>query len=101
EKDEKSAKGHGGGGVLAAIAGLVRVTRDDEQRDGADYEWERVDDTGVQAAELLEIFGGAGQPEKQAHLAADKTEINGGQNENLRAHQRAQVRNVFGAFEFG
>src|SRR6202158_1611956 len=99
QKNEDTAEGHGGRGVHAALASLVRVTRNDKQSDGADDEWKCVDDSGVQAAELLEIFRGAGQPEEQAHLAADKTEVDGGEHKNLRARQSAQVGNVFGAFQ--
>src|SRR6266436_6250043 len=76
------------------------MTRDDKQSDGADNERKREDDAGVQTAELFEIFSAAGQPEKQAHLATNKTEVDGGEDENLRTHQCPQVRYVFGTFKF-
>lgn len=101
EKNERAAKRHGGGGVLATLTGLVRVASDKEQSEGPENEWEGVDDASVQTAELLEVFGGAGQPEKQAHLAADKAEVDGGEDENLRSHQSAEVGDIFGTFEKG
>ena len=101
EKDEEAAEAHGGRGVHPALARFVRVAGDDEQKDSANDERKGVDDAGAQTAELPEIFSGAGQPEEQTHLATDKTEIDGGEDENLGAHQRAQVGNVFGAFQIG
>src|SRR6266436_5949869 len=99
EKDEEASEAHGGRGVHAALARFVRMAGDDEQKDSANNERKGVDDAGAQTAELLEMFRGAGQPEEQTHLAADETKVDGGEDENLGAHESAQVRNVFGAFQ--
>src|SRR5713226_10183659 len=99
EKNEDPAEAHGCGHVHTTLASFVGMAGDDEQKDGANDEWKRIDDAGAQATELLESFRGSGQPEEQAHLAANKTKINGGENENLRAHECAQVRYVFGTFK--
>ena len=82
-EDAAASEGHYCGGVQAAFVGAVGVAAYDNQRYTSGYEWQRKQEAGGEAAHSFEGGHGAGEPEKETHLAAYETEIDGGEQKNL------------------
>src|SRR6266481_7384269 len=86
--------------MIAAFMHPVRVTRDDQERNSANDEGERVENSRQKAAQFFEILHRARQPEQESHLAADKTKIDSSEQKHAGTQQSTQVGNFFLSLEF-